>query len=106
VIDTLWTDESDAQRWTVTAHGELDLDTAPELRDHVASVLSRTDGEVVVDLTGVSFCDSSGLAVLVASRRRAQLLGRRLVLRVAKGDRVDALLELSNLSEHFDVDRV
>ena len=101
-----WTDTVDSARWTVLVHGELDLDTAPALREHLANTLGRCDGELVVDLTGVSFCDSSGLGALVATRRRAELLERRLVLRLEDAGRVLRLLELSALGDHFELELV
>src|SRR4051812_13058119 len=81
-ISTGWTDELGSDRWTVHVHGELDLMTGPQLREHLAGALSRSGGCVVVDLTGTTFCDSSGLGALVATRRRARLLDREMVLRV------------------------
>ena len=46
----------------VTAAGELDMATAPKLRE----CLLTTEGNVVVDLRAVSFLDSSGIGVLIA----------------------------------------
>ena len=51
---------------TVRASGELDLATAPELRECLALVA----GDVVLDLTGVTFVDSSAIALLVSEHRR------------------------------------
>jgi anti-sigma B factor antagonist len=103
---TPWTDVVAGDRWTVRVSGELDLATAPALREHLANALSRCGAALVVDLTDVTFCDSSGLGALVATHRRAQLLDRGLALRVREAGRVDRLLDLSALTDHFVVDRV
>lgn len=105
-MDTQWTDDVDADCWTVGVLGDLDLETGPQLREHLASALSRCGPRLVIDLTKVDFCDSSGLGALVATRRRAQLLERRLVLRVEQEGRVDRLLAMSGLVEHFELERV
>ena len=54
----------DAGRARLRLTGELDYDTAPELIAAVAEL--RGDGyqELVIDLAGVSLCDSSGLSAL------------------------------------------
>lgn len=49
--------------------GEIDLATAPELRDRLAEIPSDA-GAVVIDLSEVTFLDSTGLSVLVASWKR------------------------------------
>src|SRR4051794_37328999 len=51
-------------------HGELDFATAPALRDRLRS-LSRLGHPVAVDLSQVSFMDSSGLSLLLDLRRAA-----------------------------------
>ena len=61
--------------------GELDFASVPELRDQLLGVLRPDACRLIVDLSQVSFCDASGLAVLVGTNRRARLL--RGVLRLA-----------------------
>jgi anti-sigma B factor antagonist len=48
----------------VVASGEIDVATAPTLREALLTA-SRASARVVLDLTGVTFLDSSGLAVLI-----------------------------------------
>jgi anti-anti-sigma factor len=55
--------------------GEIDLASAPGVRDQLFDLLRPGMGLVILDLSGVSFCDASGLAVLVGSHRRATTLG-------------------------------
>ena len=105
-MNCAWTEDTSGPCWTVLVTGELDLESGPVLREHLAGVLSRCEDSLVVDLTGTTFCDSSGLGALVATRRRAQLLDRKMVMRVEESGRVDRLLDLAGLAEHFDVERV
>lgn len=55
--------------------GELDIQSVPALREELLSLLRRGPSRLVIDLSKVSFCDASGLAVLVSTGRRARLLG-------------------------------
>ena len=52
-----------------------DLETAPQLSDHVLAALQDISPHVVLDLTGVTFMDSTGLKVLLSIQRRADLAG-------------------------------
>jgi anti-sigma B factor antagonist len=56
----------------VTVNGEIDVHTGPALRDHLLSVFAHGEDTVVVDLSQVSFLDSSGLGVLVSAHKRAR----------------------------------
>jgi len=49
----------------ITVSGELDIATAPQLREHTSRQLAEPTELVVLDLTDVSFIDTSGLYVLV-----------------------------------------
>ena len=52
--------------------GELDLATAPKLSETVAAELRDSPGRIVVDLAGLTFCDSLGLGTLIVLSRTAQ----------------------------------
>lgn len=60
-------------------HGDVDLASAAELREHLRLAVERYD-TVVVDLDGVGFMDSTGLGVLVTAYNRARASGRVLVV--------------------------
>lgn len=71
--------------------GEIDLATAPRLREQLVRLVTEHAGRiVVVDLSGVTFCDSLGLGVLVGAQRRARALGGELRLVVPGGRLADA----------------
>lgn len=60
--------------------GEVDLATAPLLQESLGGLLDDGITEIVVDLAGVSFMDSTGLGTLARSHIRAAESGRRMVL--------------------------
>jgi anti-anti-sigma factor len=69
--------------WTVLrVEGELDLVSSPAVRQRVHSAVADGERRVVLDLSGLTFCDSSGINVLIASRRllRSCNGGLRLVM--------------------------
>ena len=64
----------------MTVCGELDMATTAVLRDQLVTLLRDTAAPVIIDLSGVSFCDASGLALLVGAQRRVRLHGHVVVL--------------------------
>src|SRR5262245_9889972 len=60
--------------------GELDLLTVPQLREALAGVEDR-DQDVVLDFSDVSFIDSSGLGLILATARTTEEHGCSLVVR-------------------------
>ncbi len=58
---------------------------------------------VKIDLSGVTFMDSSGLRVLVAAQQRAEAGGPTLVLR-SPSRQIVRLLDLAGLTENFEID--
>ena len=53
--------------------GEIDIQSAPRLRDELLRVVRRHGPQLPLDLTGVTFLDCAGINVLLATRRRARL---------------------------------
>jgi len=82
--------------------GELDIACVPTLRERLLGVLRPDAGHLVVDLSRVTFCDASGLAVLIGIGRRAALLGGVLRL-VAPAPSVMAVLQALGLHRKLDI---
>ncbi|MBB4663573.1 STAS domain-containing protein [Conexibacter arvalis] len=83
-------------RLVAAPSGELDLATAPLL---IAALRAHDDcDQLVIDLRGLSFMDSSGLRLLVSEHDRAERGGYELAL-VRGGPEVDRLLRLTRLDE-------
>ena len=57
---------------TVTLEGEVDVYTAPRLKEELVTLLDGGCTSIIVDLEKVAFIDSSGLGVLVGALRRAR----------------------------------
>jgi anti-sigma B factor antagonist len=56
--------------------GEIDLYTAPRLQSELAAALAEAPAShLVVDMSGVDFCDSTGMNVLLGAHRRAHEQG-------------------------------
>lgn len=83
-------------RTVVSAAGELDAHTAPALEAEVGPVSTRPGGSLIVDLSEVSFVDSTGLGVLVTALKHAREAGGTLDLVVA-APRVLKVLALTGL---------
>ncbi|MFF0740855.1 STAS domain-containing protein [Streptomyces sp. NPDC004111] len=67
---TLKVTEAEHGSWAVLhISGELDLVTSPAVRQHVHHAVADGRHRVVLDLSDVLFCDSSGVGVLIAARR-------------------------------------
>jgi anti-sigma B factor antagonist len=74
---------------------EVDLLTAPDVRDQLMVSLSRCP-HLVVDASAVTFMDSTGINALVRAKDRAELLGGSLHV-VATGRSVLRVLEVTHL---------
>jgi len=96
--------ENDASGpWTVVrVQGELDLHTSPQLRDHVLASLGEPPVRVALDLTGVSFMDSTSLGMLVTCLKRVRERDGRLVLAGVSGSPMK-VLALTGLDRVFDL---
>ena len=80
----------------VTLTGEIDMSTVGRLTAVVGDLLNPAPPRIVLDLAGVTFCDSQGLGTLVVLSRRAALAHSVLVL-VNVGDFLMRVLDITGL---------
>ena len=66
----------DLDGWAVAhVHGDIDVGTAPRLREQLVGIIADGQTRVVLDLDDVAFLDSTGLGVIVGVLKRARTLG-------------------------------
>jgi anti-sigma B factor antagonist len=95
-IDT--TSEADAGRLTLS--GELDLATVPRVQQAVDAALARGARTLVVDLSALSFIDSSGLRLFVVLHQRSVAEGWRLSL-IRPQERAMTVFRVSGLEDNL-----
>jgi anti-sigma B factor antagonist len=87
----------------VLVKGDLDAFSAPGLEAEVARLVAANTKELVFDLSGTGFLDSSGLRALLVAERAINDHDGCITLR-APSEAVHRLLEITGLSEHFAVE--
>jgi anti-sigma B factor antagonist len=84
--------------------GELDVFTAPQLRAALSEAAPRRDEILVLDLRGLSFIDSSGLAVVLGAHERALRDGRPQARIVIQGSApVEALFHTIGAADYLEL---
>jgi anti-sigma B factor antagonist len=83
-------------------NGEIDLRTSPRLRTALLGLLDEKPPRIILDLSRVSYVDSSGVGTIVELKRRATYSDCRIVL-VGLQKRVRSLFEISRLDKFFDI---
>jgi anti-sigma B factor antagonist len=99
IVDWITTD--DVSRCALA--GELDLASEARVRRVLVDALASRPDKLVVDLSGVTFIDSTGLRVLLSVRNRAATIGTRVAL-AGIGPAVARTLEIANLGSFFEYD--
>lgn len=96
-------ERSDRPGWAIISPaGEIDLATVNKLEDALAASMVNGDSDVAVDLTGVTFMDSTGLRALLAANQNLTGSGHRLAL-IVSGGPVDRLLDISGVGQTLEI---
>lgn len=86
----------------VAMHGRITVDNSGEMRATLSKALHAKPAKLLVDLSGVSYIDTSGLATLVEADRIAHKQATRLVLGGIH-DQPRYLLEITHLDRLFEI---
>jgi anti-sigma B factor antagonist len=90
------------ERTLVTVSGELDAATASYLYDRLAELEVEGVTNVVLDLAGLNFMDSTGLGVIVTEHKRVQRGGGTLTI-FSPSSPVRRLFEMTGLTHCLDI---
>jgi len=87
--------------WTVVlVGGDIDLTTAPRLREQLIRLGAEGTHHLVIDLAGVGFCDSTGLGVLVGTQKRARTADGEVLL-CGLSPSLERVFSLTGLDQAF-----
>lgn len=95
-------DESAASFSVVEANGEIDVYTAPRLREQLVDLVDEGHYDIVVDMRGVGFLDSTGLGVLVGGLKRVRQHDGTLSL-ICTQDRILKIFRITGLTKVFPI---
>ena len=96
------TTRSQGDHTVISVAGEIDLYTAPKLQAELAAALTADPARLIVDMSGVDFCDSTGINVLLAAHRHARERGGELQL-AGPGSATRKVLQVTGLESVFTV---
>lgn len=98
-------DVAERGSWSVlSVSGEVDVATAPRLRERLVALVGEGRTRIVVDLERVDFIDSTGLGVLVGALKRVRTNDGDLAL-VCTGPRILKVFEITGLTKVFAIHR-
>ena len=80
--------------------GEIDLHVSPRIATSLRAIIDQKPSRLVVDLSGVSYIDSSGLAVLIEGMQNVEAYGGRFFL-TGLQDNVRPIFEIARLDQVF-----
>jgi anti-sigma B factor antagonist len=84
--------------------GEVDVYTSPRLKQEMVDLLNRGQVNLIVDLNGIEYLDSTGLGVLIGGLKRAREREGDLRL-ICDNMRILRIFEITGLTKIFDIDR-
>jgi anti-sigma B factor antagonist len=88
--------------WVIALSGEVDLYTAPRLKEELVRASSTGASRVVVDMSHTTFIDSTTLGVLVGGLRRLRPAGGELLL-VVTDHKIRKIFEITGLDRVFPI---
>jgi anti-sigma B factor antagonist len=96
------TTRSQGDHTVISVTGEIDLYTAPKLQSELMAALAAGPAKVILDMSSVEFCDSTGINVLLTVHRAAHARAAELLL-AGPGSAVRKVLQVTGLETFFTV---
>ena len=93
---------SEAGHYVIAARGEIDLFTAPELKQVITEAIESGERRVAIDLSEVSFLDSTALGVLIGAVKRLRSRGGALAV-VNTDSSIAKTFEITGLDQIFTI---
>ena len=101
-MDLSLSTRTEGDRTVVVVGGEIDVYTAPKLREQLIDLVSSGQYHLVVDMEGVEFLDSTGLGVLVGGLKRVRAHEGSLRL-VCTQERILKIFRITGLTKVFPI---
>jgi anti-sigma B factor antagonist len=98
---TITTHEVDG-RTVVAVGGEIDVYTAPKLRDKITELVNAGQHALIIDMEKVDFLDSTGLGVLVGGLKKVRAQDGTMSL-VCSQDRLLKIFRITGLAKVFSI---
>lgn len=86
----------------LSLEGDIDLHRSPEVKETIAPLIAQKTPRILLDLSGVSYIDSSGLATLIETLQRIQAYGGKLGL-FGLRENVRTVFEIARLDQIFSL---
>ncbi len=93
----------DAATHVVVVHGEVDLFTVPEFKARISAPIDQGKTRVVVDLSAVTFIDSSSLGVLIGAHKRLSAQGASGLVVVVDDRAIANTFKITGLDQVFEI---
>lgn len=87
----------------IEVSGDVDLDKTDEFRNQVFNAFDK-EHKVILDMSQVSYIDSSGISVLIESHQKAQELGKDFVI-LKPSESVTSVIEMAKLDTFFVIEK-
>lgn len=101
-VDLSLTTRTEGDSTVVVVGGEIDVYTAPKLREQLIDLVAAGNYHLVVDMEGVEFLDSTGLGVLVGGLKRVRAHDGSLRL-VCTQERIMKIFRITGLTKVFSI---
>ena len=86
----------------VSLRGEVDVYTAPVLKQRLIRLLEEGEKHITIDLTGVDYFDATALGVLIGAQKRARQADGGCVDLICPNPRIKRVFEITGLDKIFD----